>query len=188
MQNIISELIPVILIFMLLSYPQFMAFFSHSVLGRFIAVLIIIFYSHVDKYLGLIVCGLVIYYYQDDYVENMLNMNEMFSDINYQNQNQIITKVDSISDFEKEREREPEQEQENGHSTVVDKFREDNCNSASELIYKKQNVRNEMVEHIFPEIHFNNRKCNPCDKSCSITIMEARLVVEEELRAVNTLA
>ena len=64
--RLIEEFLPIIIIFSLLAYPKTAVKFSHSILGRFIAVSTIIFYSSIDKYLGLFVCGLVIYYYQMD--------------------------------------------------------------------------------------------------------------------------
>lgn len=84
----IQQFIPIIIVFILLSYPKTVIQFSHSILGRFIVVSIIIFYSSLDKYLGLLVCGLVIFYYQMDYVEGMI------SDINENFDNLITTSTD----------------------------------------------------------------------------------------------
>jgi hypothetical protein len=76
--KIFIQFIPIIIIFMLLSYSKQFVNFSFTILGKLIAIMIIIFYSYNDIILGLCVCGLVILYYQSDYVENMLNMDDYF--------------------------------------------------------------------------------------------------------------
>jgi hypothetical protein len=54
--------------------------FSHSILGKLVAVLIILFYSYLDWIIGLFVCSLVIFYYQTKTVESLLNLGDL-SDI-----------------------------------------------------------------------------------------------------------
>ena len=74
--KIFIQFIPIIIIFMLLRYSKQFVNFSFTILGKLIAIMIIIFYSYNDIILGLCVCGLVILYYQSDYVENMLNIDD----------------------------------------------------------------------------------------------------------------
>ena len=74
MKKIITQFIPIVIIFLLLSYSNELAIFSHSILGKLISILIIGYYTIIDKYVGLFVCVLFIFYYQTDYVESMLNM------------------------------------------------------------------------------------------------------------------
>lgn len=76
MKSTIAQFIPILLAFAMLSFIKPFVLFSHSILGKLLAVLIIIFYSHIDKILGAFVCALVILFYQFDYVENMLNMSD----------------------------------------------------------------------------------------------------------------
>ena len=76
MKKIISQFIPIVIIFLLLSYSTELAIFSHSILGKIISILIIGYYTTIDKYIGLLVCILFIFYYQTDYVESMLNIND----------------------------------------------------------------------------------------------------------------
>jgi len=76
MKKIISQFIPIVIIFLLLSYSTELAIFSHSILGKIISILIIGYYTTIDKYVGLLVCILFIFYYQTDYVESMLNIND----------------------------------------------------------------------------------------------------------------
>lgn len=74
MKQVILQFIPIIALFLVLAYSRKMAQFSHSVLGKLIAVAIIVFYTHENKLLGLLACSLFVFYYQSDSVENMLNM------------------------------------------------------------------------------------------------------------------
>jgi len=74
MLHTIAQFIPILLIFLLISYFKTIAKFSNTVLGRLLAICIIVFYTILDKLLGAVVCLLVIFYYQSDLVETMLNM------------------------------------------------------------------------------------------------------------------
>ena len=79
--NIIIQFIPIVIIFTLLKFSKDFVDFSFTILGKLLAILTIIFYSCFDIIVGLCVCGLVILYYQSDYVENMLNIGDV-SDLN----------------------------------------------------------------------------------------------------------
>jgi len=77
--EIIAQFIPMIIVFLLLKYSNEFVNFSFTVLGKLMAVFIIIFYANIDITVGICVCGLVILYYQSDYVENMLNIGEILT-------------------------------------------------------------------------------------------------------------
>ena len=38
-----------------------------------------------------------------------------------------------------------------------------------------------MADHLFPEIHFKNGKCNICNSTCEFDILYERLAAQEEL-------
>ena len=71
MKKIISQFIPIVIIFLLLSYSSELAIFSHSILGKIISILIIGYYTTIDKYVGLFVCILFIFYYFEKLVREM---------------------------------------------------------------------------------------------------------------------
>jgi len=71
MEKTISQFIPMILIFLFLRYTRDSVALSHTVLGKLFAVSLILFYTKIDVVYGLVVCLLVICYYQSDYVEGM---------------------------------------------------------------------------------------------------------------------
>jgi uncharacterized membrane protein len=50
--------------------------FSRNILGKFLTVSLLIFYTSVNVIYGLIFCLLVIIYYKTDFVEQLLNMND----------------------------------------------------------------------------------------------------------------
>lgn len=75
--KVIIEFIPIVLLLLLLTYSKTFTNVSKTHLGKLFAVIIIIFYARFDKYIGLLVCTLIILYYQkiDTLKENM-DMNE----------------------------------------------------------------------------------------------------------------
>jgi hypothetical protein len=48
------------------------------------------------------------------------------------------------------------------------------------LMSKGMPVKTEMISHVYPEIKFaSDAPCNPCDKTCHISIMDTRREMEE---------
>lgn len=207
MKNLIAQFIPIILIFILVTYSKPLALFSNTALGKLLAIGIIIFYTYLDKYVGLFICALVILYYQSDYVENMLNMdgamdmeavgdtllaqhtdidmNDTIDDYVYLSNDDVKpqlskqtkkgAKVEPFTEYNKA-----------SHGDVQDQFREQNCKNGT-LYYKNMRVRPEMAGHVFPELNFaKNYPCNPCDKSCDISITEAKLETEAKLVPISS--
>ena len=166
--NIISQFIPILLIYFFLVEPVTLMKFSHTILGRLLAVFIILYYSALEKSIGLFVCGLTILFYQSDAVEG-------FSTIQMEN----------FADYVSE---EPTAQYENISNVDEAKtqFRKDFCESGL-LKYKGLPVKFDMVQHIFPEIEFHNIKCNPCSNKCAFSIIEEKLKVEEKMKPISTL-
>jgi hypothetical protein len=75
--NLVLNFLPIIIIFLLVSYSDIMAEWSHTILGKFLAVALIIFYTKIDVLSGLVVCSLIILYYQTDYVEGFAPKEEI---------------------------------------------------------------------------------------------------------------
>jgi len=194
----------IILIFLFVSRPKEMKQFSHSVLGRLIAVLMIVFYSMVKLFYGLFFCVIVIYYYQLETNENMLNIHEGFfwewmeetgkttsfdkkvhnstvymsynPENTYQNEGSNFNR-DSISNTR------PLESIQALHSETGEQeqqFRDDNC-SSDVLKYNDLTVNPEMAEHIFNDLKFDGNPCNPCNPACKFSIIEKKIKIEEEL-------
>lgn len=190
MINTIAQFIPMVVIYILLSQYRGCIEFSHTVIGKLLAISIIIFYSMIDTTIGLLVCALIILFYQMDCRENMLNM-EAFHDIEGKTMAEYIeekepapleyeeikpakssskTAVEAFEDFSE------------GYKPdeVQNAFRKQNCKNGT-LKYKNMQVNNEMAPHIFPEIKFTDHYCNVCRPSCKFSIIEAKFRAEDKI-------
>jgi len=201
LQKIIAQFIPIILIFILISSFRKLAQFSNTVLGKLIAISIIMFYTYLDVTLGIFACGIIIFYYQMDIIENMLNMDIDLVDIDpnyttdFSNEDQAELADDYLylsNDKPKhKRQKEGMINYTNvnhdkdiliNNEKLQDKFRKESC-VKNQLVNKEQNVKYEMAEHVFPEIKFRKGVCNPCLKSCDFSIIEQKMNTEKKLRS-----
>jgi hypothetical protein len=201
----ISQFIPIIIIVLLLSWSKEFVNISHTILGKILALSVVIFYTHLDKYLGVIICLFVIIYYQSDFVENMLNTDDLMNTLvenfeaskkektNVTEESPEIEDIQNITPKSAELQKimskvddvyKPEIESKSVNVEgfdVVKNFREENCKDNS-LYHKQMKVNPEMVSHIYPELKFKNSECNnACDNNCEFSIIENRLKNEKEL-------
>ncbi len=96
MKAIIAQFIPIILILIMLTYSKEFVQFSHSILGKVAAIALVLFYTHLDKYVGAVLCLFVIVYYQSDFVENMLNTDEIVDELVYGGESMENFEVDEL--------------------------------------------------------------------------------------------
>jgi len=198
MLQTIAEFIPIFLIFILLSSFRKLVDFSHTILGKLIAVFIIIFYTYLDKILGIFVCAIIIFYYQTDIVENMLNMEIEAMDNDNLETDVENTHLDDVVDdyiYLSNDDNKKKEKMTNYSSVHEDKpmllkneklekeFRKNQCVDG-ELINKGIKVKHEMTEHVFPEIKFRRGVCNPCSKTCDFSIIESKINTEQNLRKI----
>ena len=190
-KNTIAQFIPIITIFIMLSQYNICVNFSHTILGKIIVASLILFYTSIDKVIGLFVCALVILFYQMDCVENMLNI-ESFDTIEKDedseendNLDYIETKppkscdscgVKNVETFENYN-NEPQFIE---NKPIQDQFRKEHCVKGV-LKHKDMNVKNEMAQHIYPELKFHNYYCNACSPTCQFSIIESKLKTENKL-------
>ena len=158
----IAAFIVFILILWIASCPKQFIPFSHTSLGRFLAVLIIVYFAKKHALVGLLICIAVILYYQFNESNYMLNIPEGFLwELTYTPYSNEV--YDDL------------------HSKLSRQFRQDNC-PAGKLMYKGVQVNPEMTEHIFPEVKFDGAPCDPCNARCNFTILQNRLSTESALR------
>lgn len=194
---IISQFIPILLLLLLLMKTTEFVNFSQTMMGKLFAVCIIIFYTILDKTVGILSCVLIILFYQSDFVENTLNkfnVAESFNNIMsiippMQKTNVIEDKplnilsyfplslLDTLGFTEYNSIPIP--------PDAITEFRKRNCNG-NQLKYKGMFVKNENVDLIFPELSFKNDNCNPCDKSCNFSIIESKLKNETGLKPLQS--
>jgi len=197
MINTVAQFIPILVLFLVISYFKSIAKFSNTVLGKLLAICIIVFYTFLDKLLGALVCLIVIFYYQSDTVETMLNMDNDFNDINDLtdsndleiNQHMTEDHVDDYIFIDNKKKKEGMVNYESGgnkdilinNDKMQNEFRKNNCVNG-ELTNKGVPVNYEMTEHVFPEVKFRRGFCNPCLKECEFSIIEQKLALEDKLR------
>lgn len=190
MKYTIAQFIPIILIFLLSSYSKSVVRFSSTILGKLLAVCIIIFYTFIDKLLGTFICLLILFYYQSDIVEHMLNMNQIE---NMENNGDDSNDNDYLDNYllddgdKKKKERMMNYADVYGNDnilcsndTIKERFKKNNCVNR-ELINKGTPVNYEMTEHVFPEIKFRKGFCNPCLNTCEYSIIEQKIETENNL-------
>lgn len=185
MKHIIAQFLPIIIIFLFLSSTKDFLEFSKTIIGKVIAVSIIIFYVAIDKILGSFVCGLVILFYRTYHLEGMEPYEvDVENDVNIETENnQLDDGVYLLSQDSKssnKRVKLPKVIKTLKIETLDEKFRNDHCIN-NQLMHKAMEVKDEMAEHVFPELKFNYEKCNPCRKTCDVSIINNKLQTEAEV-------
>jgi hypothetical protein len=188
MKQVILQFIPIIILFLVLAHSRKVAQFSHSILGKIVAISIIIFYTYQNKILGLLSCVLFIFYIQSDSVENMLNIEESALD---SSNDEDLPRDDSVYLTNQKKQAKVKETMENYTESCKEninpsgfaqhQFRAENC-KGNVLKYKDMTVPNDMAQHVFPELSFIHEfPCNPCNKTCNFSIIESKIESEEKL-------
>jgi hypothetical protein len=211
MISILSQIIPVFIITGFVLFPDQSIILSESILGRIIAVSIIILYTSIDFEYGFFACVLVLLFYHFSLADKMFIVNHPF-------RYEAIKRIDGYENIQKPNDRYAEDEKAinsikpyNGSKSesyseislenlednsdeqvflqkkrdqLADMFRQENCKDG-QLLYKGNSVNNEMAPHVFSELKYTNDKCNPCDKFCKFSIVEERFKTEKSLAPVS---
>jgi hypothetical protein len=189
-KNTIAQFIPIISIFIILSQYRLCVEFSRTILGKIFVAFLVLFYTSIDKVIGLFVCALVILFYQMDCVENVLNI-ETFDTIEKE---EIEEEIDpeyvktktakscgcEVKDIETFENYENEEDTFIQDEKVQDEFRREHCKKGV-LKHKDMNVKNEMTQHVYPELKFKKEYCNACSPTCQFSIIESKLKTEIKL-------
>jgi len=198
MKSTVAQFIPIVAIFLLLSFSEQFVRFSHTSLGKILLIGTLVFYTILDNTVGVFVAVLAILYYQSDFTKNMLNkitpipnnveqVQMMSKNIEgLENKDDGIVSEDSgtiltsIQDAYRSIVSPKFDGAASSKTILLDDFRQEYC-VAGKLTYKNMEVKPDMVEHVFPEINFNKEECSPCSKSCDFSILENRIKVETDL-------
>lgn len=208
----IIQWIAIITIFLFASFPYEMIRLSETSLGKLYFALMIIYYSMVDPIYGVIVCAIVIVYYQLDLYQSIIAVHRD----TLLKENMEVMAESLIQDEWKEPDRNGKiyESYTGGDSSIysytpfatvmdhnetmimngsrkkelLDYFRKTYCDDKKRLKMNGSIVRPEMADHVFREIQFpsDSAKCNPCDESCEFSIIEERLNREELLRPTSS--
>ena len=190
--KLLLNFLPMVLLYLVATYSEEVAKWSHTLLGKTIAVFIILLYSFFDIVSGLLACALVIFYYQSDYVESFVSgeikqeSKDGYTKISLKETQAILLDVS-----------EPTENGEIGerledaypltptvdvvYDKDVNRFRQKHCKKGH-LVHKGQVVKPEMAEHVFPQVTQDSfHKCNICDPACSFDLG----LIEKEDELVN---
>lgn len=176
----------IIMFYLFLSEQEQFLIMTESTLGKFIIIAAIVLTTSFNKYLGIFVCALTILYYHSNVVENMLNMYDYetkMSEIIDESEN--INKVINIklSDSPKkvrfdDEFRNIEEDTDNGKYQT--EFKKLNCTNGI-LKHKNMEVKQDMVQHVFPEIVYKDQVCNVCTPGCKFSIIESKFLAESKI-------
>lgn len=178
MKQVIIEFIPIILLFLLLTYTEKMVQWTNTGLGKLLVILIILFYASIDKLYGILVCLLFILFYQSDIFNNILNKcnkEEGFEPIldNPVTHN-AVKQLEPISYND-------QYELPKVNTEAVKEFRQQHCEKGH-LVNKGQKIKIDIADHVYPEISFHDEKCNICDSKCDFNIVEKQININEIMR------
>ena len=159
----------IFLIFIFLTYPTEMEYFSHSILGKLCAVIFIAYYTTQNLIYGLIFCLVVIYYYQlHHFSADTKKVAEGFTSVDIYESGKYTDHIEPVVY--------PERNQ-----SELD-FIQNHCDNDGHLNYKEFNINPEMVEHVFSEVQTSGHSvCNPCNPMCKFSIINNKLRTESEI-------
>jgi len=196
--------IPIILLYLFATYTTEFAKFSHTIIGKAFAVLLILFYVKLDFIIGLFVCALVVFYYQTDYIESFDNM--LKEETNVDEKDEVDAKKDEVDAKKDEVDEkvEVDAKKDDDNNDTVENFETLYCDTNNKyilddksknefrktycknqhLIHKGQIIKPEMSEFIYPiKQKSEYAKCNICDTTCDFDIINKR--IDDESKLIN---
>lgn len=173
-KKLLIQGLPVAFIIVYMLFPRSFARVGSHPLGKCIAILMIVLYSYHDMMQGLIICLLVILYYQSNSSEGFLSRQTQ-EYVEYLPKPSL--KAHSIG-FEGHAEKDftPVEEAYPDNLPPIRKvsellFRREFCHpTENRVLHKNQPVHHSLVSHVYPELSFRDGECNPCDRTCHFTI------------------
>lgn len=194
MKNIYSFFVSILILYLVLAEYELIKRHSDTILGRIIIIACLIFYTLVNKYIGLFFSLVLILFLQDQFIENMLNLDDakyLHNDVLYSSftpfeKEEILNYVKAcpISNTElNSLYKQPTIL--NKKNKLNEKFKRDNCDNLK-LKYKNMDVPDEMSRHVFPELQFHGASCNICSNNCKFSVLQSKLNNETKLHPENT--
>ena len=80
----IPLLIPILLIILYLISFETITTIAYTMVGRLLAIMIIVYYTHIDMLLGFIILLMIMYYYGREEYEFLINEKEKSNSIKFQ--------------------------------------------------------------------------------------------------------
>lgn len=191
--SVVMQFIPIILVLIYASYKPWFVDASHTILGKVVAIMMILYYTSIDYVYGTLCCVVIIAFYQ-------IHEREGFGTEGREGTAEGTTLDDGMPIMEAKPVGDTKPKEGgvkplltvgsplsvnantiDAFTTARDTFIQEKCKNGV-LMYKDFPVKSEMADHVFPEIQFNTKsRCNPCDTTCDYSIVEAKIDTETEL-------
>ena len=162
----IYQLTPLLLVFLYLAHRDDFISMSNTVLGKFIAIALIILYTTIDKYLGLFVCALIITYYYNGVLEGHVSLDK--EQYPYKQSNE---------------ENNDDEEEESIRGWNFPKWMTSfaGLSDAVQRNILEQDVKEGMCNKQQKESFTEQRTCEKDGKTCPLSISEKKLEAEKEV-------
>lgn len=177
---------PIIIMLAYFLYPYESVAISHTVLGKLIAVSLIVLYSFQHIVYGFFVAVLMVWYYQ---LDSHVRFTEGFDKSAYlpkpakkrgSMEGVKATLEDDHTEYSKAYVDQLEPLSKEGEAL----FREKHC-KAGKVQHKNISVdKNENIPHLHPGFKFRKSPCNPCSETCRFEV--AKQKTETQLRGMET--
>jgi hypothetical protein len=206
----IAEWVVIITICLFVFFPREMIYTSETSLGKLFFAVVVVYATTIDVIYGIAASCVVILYYQMDLHRSLVSLHRDTLLKEYMTKMQDSFDQEEEEPDQEDKNEMPEpfvagdstvhsyrpvgtpsNWYENSlmgsekNSELKDIFRKTNCDDRGRLMHKGVQIRPEMTEHVFREIQFGEgraAKCNPCDPSCKYSVVENRIIQEENMR------
>jgi len=190
---LLSEMIPFLLLLLLILYPSSFILLSNTILGKIVAIAIIIFYLSQDILIGILVALIFLCFYQSDIVGNVCktenfesvvvpeSLSESFATFTHGEDSPILPPEFEVPSSDTVK---PLPSSGNVHLAASNTqprihiqsesetvFKNQHCSKDLEFLYKDQIIKHpDAIKMLFQEIQFvNDKPCNPCDPTCAFS-------------------
>lgn len=198
--SVVMQFIPIIIVLIYVSYKSWFIDVSHTILGKVVAIMMILYYTSIDYVYGTLCCVVIIAFYQIHEREGFgtegtaegtpsgedIPLDDGIPTMEAKPVGDTKPKEGGVMSLVKPllTVGSPLSVKPNtidAFTTARDTFIQEKCKNGV-LMYKDFPVKSEMADHVFPEIQFNTKsRCNPCDTTCDYSIVEAKIDTETEL-------
>ena len=200
--SVVMQFIPIMLVLIYASYKPWFIESSQSILGKVIAVMLILYYTSIDYVYGTLCCVVIIAFYQmherEGFGPNIVGDKaeptnakpvgdakpreggvKPMGDLKPMGNLKPMGDLKYVDDVKPAVNLKPDTI--DAFTSARDTFIQEKCRDGV-LMYKDFPVKSEMADHIYPEIQFNTKsRCNPCDTTCDYSIVEAKIDTETEM-------
>lgn len=154
-----------------------MFLYSDTILGKIIAIVIIMYCTYKNIIYGLFICIIIIWFYQSDVLNKFkYRYSEYFTSLvplspqlvySINNPEKDVQSISTLDALPLEKVYIPELLPMKTESEHI--FRNQNCSKELDIMYKNNKIiHKENIAQLFPEISFLDEIiCNPCDSICN---------------------